>query len=595
MSNKVEMNWNLGDLYDSFDSNELKEDFLSLQKYIDVLNDYTKNNFYNGLDVKERLENYIKKSEDVVNVYTKLMSYCYLCYYANLDSKDALGLAGQVDEIYAKYVKIDAAFKKWVKELGGIGSYIENSELLKSYSYYLKSKVHEAEHTLSDKEEYIISSMKNCSSNAWSNLNYEQLSSLIVEVPVNDTIENVSFSTAEAMLINAPKNEKQNIFYSQMKALKSIEDISATCLNNIKQEALLLSKLRGYNSVLEETAAKSKMDLNTLEIAMGKLKENLPLLQRYYKIKAKHLGYSEGLPFYEINNSKINTNKKYTFDDAGKMLIDIYKKFSLSMSKFIEYAFSENWIDSEPRAKKYQGNFCMPLHPIKQIRICTNFNEDLNSVLSLAHELGHGYHFYCMNDEKLFNYGYPLALVETPSIFSTTVAINSLLKTANADEKTQLLQFDLDCIIGDILVMFSRYIFEKDLFKLKHEKTLTASELNDLMICAQKHAFGDSLDKNLLNPYVWISKSQFYNSENNFYNFPYIFGDLLSKGFYAMYLDRGDEFVNRYDKFLSSTGKGDLQEIMKILEIDLNDESFWDKTYKIIDSMINEYLVLTGE
>jgi len=397
------------------------------------------------------------------------------------------------------------------------------------------------------------------------------------------------------MLANASKYEKQEIFYSQIKALKSIENISATCLNNIKHEALLLSKLRGYNSVLEETVVKSKMDLNTLEMAMVKLKENLPLLQKYYRVKAKHLGYSSGLPIYEITNSKSSINKKCTYDEGRKILIDIYKKFSVPMAKFVEEAFNKNWIDLEPRAKKYQGNFCMPLQPIKQIRICTNFADNFNSVLALAHELGHGYHFNCMKDEKLFNTEYPMAIIETPSIFSTTIVINSLIESASDDEKIQLMEFDLDCKIGDILLMYSRYIFEKELFELKQEKILSASELNELMSCAQRQAFGDTLDKEFLNPYIWISKSQFYNSENNFYNFPYIFGDLLSIGLYAMYIEKGDEFINKYNEFLTNTGKGDFQEIIKILDIDLNDAIFWDKTYKIIDNMVNEYLILTGE
>jgi oligoendopeptidase F len=198
-----------------------------------------------------------------------------------------------------------------------------------------------------------------------------------------------------------------------------------------------------------------------------------------------------------------------------------------------------------------------------------------------------------MNDEKMFNSECPMALVETPSIFNTTIAINYLIGTSDDDEKTQLLQFELDCIIGDILAMYSRYIFEKELFELRQQKVLTASELNDLMACAQKQAFGDSLDKKFLNPYIWITKSQFFDSENNFYNFPYIFGDLLSIGLYAMYLDKGNEFVNKYDEFLSSTGKGDFQGILKKVNIDLNDSGFWTQTYKIIDDMINEYSILT--
>jgi oligoendopeptidase F len=152
----------MGDLYTDLDSNELKEDLTSFQEYIDALNDYAKNNFNDNLDIKDTLENYVKKSEDIVSLYTKLISYCYLIYYANFDNKDIMGLAGQIEGIYGKYIEIDAAFKKWLKGWDGIDSYIEGSEILKPYAYYLKSKARESEHTLSDKEEYIISSMRNC-------------------------------------------------------------------------------------------------------------------------------------------------------------------------------------------------------------------------------------------------------------------------------------------------------------------------------------------------------------------------------------------------------------------------------------------------
>ena len=128
---------------------------------------------------------------------------------------------------------------------------------MKPYTYYLKSKVCEAEHTLSDKEDYIIAAMRNCSSNAWSNLNYEQLSSLTVEVKLNANIENVPFSTSEAMLSNASKYEKiqlmefdldckigdillmysRYIFEKELFELKQEKTLSATELNELMSSA----------------------------------------------------------------------------------------------------------------------------------------------------------------------------------------------------------------------------------------------------------------------------------------------------------------------------------------------------------------------
>ncbi|GFP76569.1 M3 family metallopeptidase [Clostridium fungisolvens] len=584
--------YNLEDLYSTVDCKELGTDLELLQKNIALLNEHTKSSFINRENLIEKLEEYIQISEEIVNTYTKITSYCYLRYYANSDDKEVLGVAGQVDQIYAKYLEAEAVFKKWLKEVKLNSEELECSEGLKAYLHYIKSKADEAKRTLGDKEEYLISSMKSVSSDAWRNLYFEWFSSLQVEVIVKDKVERVPFSVAESMLANGSKEEKERIFKAELEALKSIENISATCLNNIKQEAIILSKIRGYDSVLEETTAKSKMDLHTLELAMSKLQENLPILQKYYKVKAKAMGYPEGMPFYETTSVKLDSNKKFTLDEAKDLIVDSVKSFSLPMAQFMEKAFQSGWVDAEARSKKFQGNFCMPLLPIKQIRVSSNFTEDISSVLSLAHELGHGYHFYCMREESILNTEVPMAIIETPSIFSTTVVNNALMKNANAKLLIELLGFDLDCIIGDILVMYSRYIFEKQLFEARENKILTATELNKIMINAQKQAFGDTLDESYLNQYAWITKSQYYNAENNFYNFPYIFGDLLSKVFYAMYLDKGQEFVNKYERFLVSSGKGDLCAILRIVDIDINNPSFWDNTYMIIGDMIDRYINL---
>ncbi|GFZ30295.1 hypothetical protein CSC2_08210 [Clostridium zeae] len=74
---------------------------------------------------------------------------------------------------------------------------------------------------------------------------------------------------------------------------------------------------------------------------------------------------------------------------------------------------------------------------------------------------------------------------------------------------------------------------------------------------------------------------------DNFYNFPYIFGDLQSKVFYDMYLEKGQEFVDKYDGFLANDGKGNLCDILRTFDIDINNPKFWDNTYKIIGDMID--------
>ena len=111
-----------------------------------------------------------------------------------------------------------------------------------------------------------------------------------------------------------------------------------------------------------------------------------------------------------------------------------------------------------------------------------------------------------------------------------------------------------DCtqVIVDI---YSRFLFEKSVFEERKESALTVERIKELMLNAQKEAYGDGLDENYLHPYMWAWKPHYYDANYNYYNFPYAFGLLFAKGLYAEYLKKGSDFVGEYERLLSITGK----------------------------------------
>ena len=118
-------------------------------------------------------------------------------------------------------------------------------------------------------------------------------------------------------------------------------------------------------------------------------------------------------------------------------------------------------------------------------------------------------------------------------------------------------------------------------------------EIKELMIKAQKEAYGDGLDNNYLHPYMWLWKPHYYDADYNFYNYPYAFGLLFSKGLYSEYLKRGEEFIAQYEKLLSITGKNNLVDIAKTMEIDIEDIEFWRGSLKLIEENINKFIELS--
>jgi len=116
--------------------------------------------------------------------------------------------------------------------------------------------------------------------------------------------------------------------------------------------------------------------------------------------------------------------------------------------------------------------------------------------------------------------------------------------------------------------------------------------LKEIMLNAQKEAYGNGLNHDFLHPYMWLCKPHYYSADYNFYNFPYAFGLLFSKGLYAEYLKRGREFVAEYDKMLSVTGKMNIADVAKVMNIDVRNVEFWRSSLEIIKKDIEKFIRL---
>ncbi len=118
----------------------------------------------------------------------------------------------------------------------------------------------------------------------------------------------------------------------------------------------------------------------------------------------------------------------------------------------------------------------------------------------------------------------------------------------------------------------------------------SVKEFNEIMVEAQKQAYGHGLDHEILHPYMWINKSHYYSAGRNFYNFPYAFGLLFAKGLYAEYLKRGQDFVKEYDKLLNATGKKDIKDVALMMDIDITKPDFFRNSLRLIEEDIEKFI-----
>jgi oligoendopeptidase F len=208
-------------------------------------------------------------------------------------------------------------------------------------------------------------------------------------------------------------------------------------------------------------------------------------------------------------------------------------------------------------------------------RILTNFDGNFGAIGTLAHELGHAFHNRQIGDERPLYMDYPMPVAETASTFNETHLGKYACKNATEEERINLLDNDLREQTQCIVDIYSRYLFESAVFEQSKDKFLMADDCKELMLEAQKKAYGDGLDENYLHPYMWVCKSHYYSEGLSFYNFPYAFGNLFALGLYSLFLKEGEAFVPKYKAMLNATPKCSIEEAGAMVGIDLTSVDFW--------------------
>jgi pepF/M3 family oligoendopeptidase len=414
----------------------------------------------------------------------------------------------------------------------------------------------------------------------------------MIEIKKEGKVEELPLPVIRNMYHDDNPDIRKKAYKAEIDAYSDIEQSAAACLNSIKGEIINISELKGYKSVLHKTLQQSRLKKKTLDLMFDTVGDYLPEFEKFFQKKAKILGYKKGLPFYDLFASIKGFDKKFDYDEAKNFIIDNFKDFSQDLADFAQYAFENNWIDAKPREGKRGGAFCSNIHAIGESRILANFNGEFSNVKTLAHELGHGYHGHILKEESILNSSYPMPLAETASIFCETIVMEAILNKSKKQEKKALLEKQLTNYGQIIVDIYSRYLFEDEVINRRKEEILSAEELKNIMIKAQKKAYGQGLDHKNLHPYMWLNKPHYYIPDLHYYNFPYTFGLLFAKGVYAVYKQKGDDFIPEYKKLLKATGKMEIEKVAGLVGIDINKKEFWKNSLELIKNEINEFLKL---
>lgn len=589
------MNWNLDSLYPSFESEEFKSDFALLDTLISDYDLWSTEIESGKIEPKFAIESYIKKYSKIKELTLKLYSFSSLSFATNTKNDTAISYMSSIREYDSKIVSSSVTFNIYLSslEIMVVEELCNSSDLIMNHKFHLLELISNNKYMLSKNEEVILSKLKSTGSNAWETLQNKSTSSLSVDIEIDGENKSLPLQVVRNMAFDKNSDARKKAYFAELKSYEKIQDISAAALNSIKGEVLSECELRGFKSPLEKTLFDSRMSAQTLDSMMQAIKDFIPKFTEYYKRKANILGHEKSLPFYDIFAPIISDDKKISYDEAKEFICKQFETFSPKLRDYAQMAFDKNWIDASPKDGKRGGAFCSNLRPIKESRILTNFTGSLNNVITLAHELGHGYHGDNIFNEEILNCSYPMPLAETASIFCETIVKNAAINSAKDKEALSILETSIQGYGQIIVDIYSRYLFETELFNIRSNKTLSVDELKELMLNSQKQAYGDSLDHEYLHPYIWLNKVHYYYASRNFYNYPYAFGLLFAKGLYNIYLDDKLSFADKYDNMLRETGKNSIENTALLMGIDVSTKEFWESSLKEIEKEIDKFLVLT--
>lgn len=564
-------NWSLESIYKSINDEVFKRDLNSYIDYVKEFNLWCEKNLNSYDNVSKKLEDYVLKKNNVLE-FEKIGLYLNLLQSCDTQNDEINKLIEKVESVESNLLYSNAILIEFLKGLEDIEKICEKSEVLKEHKFYLLELKGKSKHTLSPKEEAVIGKMKSNGSLLLEKLAINLTSNLMVEF----NGKKFSLSEIRNMAYSEDENIRKNAYFAEIEAYKEIEVPISYALNGIKGEVINCCKMKGYKSPLEMTLLDSRIDREILDAMFLAIEKNLDKLTKYFKIKARALNRGEKLPFYDLF-APIGFSRNYSVEEAIEFVKESFYEFSKDLGDFACYVFEKNWVDFMPKKGKVGGAFCESIHQIKESRILLNFGGKFDDIITLAHELGHAFHNSRLFKLSSLNSFYPMPIAETASTFCEALVVKYAMKKDSRAEKVAILESDIMGLLQCIVDIYSRFLFEDEFFKRREDGFLSSDEIAEIMVNAQKRAYKNGLDEKYLHRYMWVCKPHYYDREFNYYNFPYAFGALLSKGLFSLYKEKGDSFISLYDKFLENSSIMNLDDVAKIAGIDIRSSLFWEK------------------
>jgi len=594
--------WDLGSIYPGLDSETFLQAMKDHREQIDDLERFmdAKGIVQSG-QIPEASDDIAGLIADILDRFNRLLALqttleAYIAGFVTTDSFNTLATRrlSELEMTSVRFKQIEVLFRGWLGALAAAGTDIEKliaaNETLKAHAFALRETVSESRYLMSESEEELAAQLSLSGASAWEKLQGTVTSQIVLPFERDGRVEELPITAIQNIRRYDPdESVRRRAFEAEIRAWESVREPLAASMNGIKGTVNTLNSRRGREDSLHRSIVQARLDRKALETMLTVMKESFPMFRRYFKAKARHLG-KDALAWWDVFAPLGEGGRQFSYPEAREYILSIFEGFNADLATFARHAFEKGWIDAEPRKGKRGGAFCMDVPLLEESRILCNFDGSQDQLFTMAHELGHAFHNECHKGLTMIQRSTPMTLAETASIFNETLVTETALRDAqDVQEELGILETFLISASQVIVDIYSRYLFEHEVFERRAEAELSADDFCEIMTRAQRETYGEGLDPAHQHAYMWAWKPHYYSEGLSYYNYPYAFGQLFGLGLYAIYQERGAEFFDQYRALLRETGQGTASELAGRFGIRLDTPDFWRSSMRVIEKRIDRY------
>jgi oligoendopeptidase F len=587
--------WNLADLYPSYDAPEVKRDLDRADAECIAFEEDYKGKLATiaaAPDAGAKLAEALKRYEALDDLLGRLISFASLFYAGNTADPVRGKFYGDMQEritaasLHMLFFTLelnrveDAALESAMADpaLGHYRPWIE--DVRKDKPYQLEDRVEELFHEKSV-----------TGAGAWNRLFDETMGALRFKVDGKE----LAIEQTLSLMQDANGKKRRAASEALAKTFKENLRTFALITNTLAKDKEISDRWRGFKDIADSRHLANRVEPEVVDALVSAVRAAYPRLShRYYALKAKWFG-KKTLPHWDRNAPLPKVESRIIgWEEAKDTVLNAYGAFSPRMADVAEPFFSRNWIDAPARPGKQAGAFSHPTVPSAHPYVLLNYQGKPRDVMTLAHELGHGVHQVLAGPNGALMAPTPLTLAETASVFGEMLTFKALLaRTTDVKQRRAMLAAKVEDMINTVVRQIAFYTFERKVHAERRKGELTAEQLNETWMSVQGESLGPAIELKPGYEVFWSYIPHFIHSP--FYVYAYAFGDCMVNSLYAVYEKANEGFAERYLAMLSAGGTKHHSELLKPFGLDARDPKFWHCGLSVIERLIGELEGMEGK